>query len=102
MSDEERKSGLSKEELIIKAMKMTLADIIKDTTVERGMRHPLSDSTIDGIRKCLFLLAEREKELADLAGRPSKARPRYVDEPQTSVVVKLDTSGLGKPGKDED
>ena len=96
MSKEKSKSGLSRDELIIKAMKMTLTDVIKDTTVQPGMRHPLSDETIDGIRKCLFLLSEREKELAELAGRPNLERPHYIDEPKSSVVVQLDTSELKK------
>ena len=89
MTDESRKSGLSKDELVIKAMKMTLTDIIKDTTVQPGMRHPLSDDTIDSIKKCLVLISEREQELAEKAGRPMTERPRYVDEPRKSVVVPI-------------
>ena len=55
-----------------------------------GMKHPLSDDTIDGIRKCLYLITEREKELAEAAGRPMNERPHYVDEPKSSVVIPID------------
>lgn len=100
MSDKKRSSGLSKDELVIKAMKITLIDIIKDTTVQPGMRHPLSDGTIDSIRKCLVLISDREQELAKAAGRPMTDRPRYVDEPRSSVVVSI-TGLTGKKDKDD-
>ena len=36
--------------------------------------------------KPVSLISAREAELAEEAGRPSRARPRYVDEPASSVV----------------
>lgn len=94
MSEQE----LSKEELILRAVKKTLTEVVKDTATEPGLIHPLSEGTIHAIRDCLVLISGREQELAQLAGRSMDARPRFIDEPrvQSEVVVKLDTSGLKK------
>jgi len=89
---------LSKEEQILRMVKKVLTDVAKDTHVKPGLRHPLSDNTILGIRECLSLIAARELELAKEAGRESKMRPRFVDEPQTEVVVSIDS--LKRPGKE--
>jgi hypothetical protein len=89
---------LSKEARILRVMKRVLTDIAKDTYTKAGYRHPLSDNTIDGMRKCLALITARETELAEADGRSLDARPRFVDEPQTSVVVQLDIPG--KPDSD--
>jgi hypothetical protein len=80
---------LSKEEQILRMMKRVLTDIAKDTVTPAGHKHPLSENTILGIRDCLSLITAREAELSLEAGRPSRTRPRYVDEPQKQVVVKL-------------
>jgi hypothetical protein len=89
MSDPE----LSKEERILRAVRRVLTDVAKDTYTRPGYRHPLSDDTVDGIRKCLALISARESELAEAAGRPMDMRPRFVDEPQDQVVVPLDIKG---------
>ena len=73
-------------------MRKVLASIIKDTTPERGMRHPLSDRTIEDIRQCLGLIAAREREIADAGGK-GQERPYYADEPQTSTVVPIGRIG---------
>jgi hypothetical protein len=83
-------STLSKEEQILKMVKRVLTDIAKDTHVKPGLKHPLSDNTIMGIRDCLALITARETELAKEAGRESKMRPRFVDEPQSTVVVPIE------------
>ena len=83
-------STLSKEEQILKMVKRVLTDIAKDTHVKPGLKHPLSDNTILGIRDCLALITARETELAKEAGRESKMRPRFVDEPQSTVVVSIE------------
>ena len=77
MSDSE----ISMEERILQAVKLTLAAVIKDTATPHGMRHPLSDGTIEDLRQCLALISARERELAQAAGRPVSGRPRYADEP---------------------
>ena len=71
----------SMEERILQAVKLTLAGVIKDTATPHGMRHPLSDATIQDLRQCLALISARERELAQAAGRPAGAKPRYADEP---------------------
>ena len=48
-----------------------------------------------------FVIKKREAELQEQAGRSSKMRPRYIDEPKKSVVVNLDTSGLKKKSDDK-
>ncbi len=80
---------LSKEERILRMMKRVLTDVAKDTYTKPGYRHPLSDNTVDGIRQCLALITAREGELNAAAGRSSNMRPRFVDEPQRSVIVPL-------------
>lgn len=92
-------SSQTKEQEILMVMRKVLASIIKDTTPpQRGMRHVLSDATIEDVRKCLGLISAREKELADAQGR-SAERPYYADQPQSSTVVPI--GRIGKPKKDE-
>jgi len=76
--------GPSKEEKILRMLKRVLTDIAKDTSTPPGMKHPLSENTIQSIRDCLGLISAREKELADESGRPSQSRPEFVDEPNTT------------------
>ncbi len=80
---------LTKEQEILIAMRRTLSAIVKDVTPPPGMRHPLSDRTIQDVRHCLGLIAAREKELADTQGRGGE-RPHYADEPQVVQVVPFD------------
>lgn len=88
MSDNE----YSKEEQILRAVKKVLTEVIKDTATQPGLKHPLSEPTINGLRDCLVLISNRERELAELNGRPMSMRPRYVDEPraQGDVVIPLE------------
>jgi len=83
------KDTYSKEEEILQVMRKVLTDIAKDTYTPADLKHPLSESTIISIRDCLSLISSREAELASEAGRENNMRPRYVDEPSNSVVVKL-------------
>lgn len=87
---------LSKEARILRAVKMTLAGVIRDTATPHGLQHPLSDSTIEDLRQCLALISARERELA---GEESPAKPRFVDEPGAPTVVQFHPR---KPPKDED
>jgi len=70
---------LNKEQKILMAMRKTLANIIKDTTPNPGMIHPLSESTVEDIKLCLTLISSRERELNDEQGTPS-FRPHFVDD----------------------
>ncbi|MEO8133701.1 MAG: segregation and condensation protein A [Betaproteobacteria bacterium] len=74
-------SELSLEERILHAMKLTLANVIKDTATPHGMRHPLSGGTIQDLRQCLALIDARERELAGAVGRTTAQRPHFADEP---------------------
>ena len=89
------------EERILKAVKITLANVIKDTATPAGMRHPLSDETIEDLRQCLALISARERELAEAAGRTTAGRPRYADEPpEGPQVVRFHKSKPpGEPGR---
>jgi hypothetical protein len=78
---------LSMEERILQAVKLTLAGVIRDTATPHGMRHPLSDATIQDLRQCLALISARERELAQAAGRPVGGQPRYADEPGREDTV---------------
>jgi hypothetical protein len=91
-------SDLTKEQQILIAMRKTLTAIIKDITPPPGMKHPLSERTVEDVRQCLALISARERELADDQGRAVE-RPYYADEPQTAQVVPI--TGLGK-GKSKD
>ena len=89
----------SKEQQILIVMRKVLASIIKDTTPPAGMRHPLSDKTIQDVRQCLGLISSREKELADAEGRGGE-RPYYTDEPPQSKVVPI--AKIGKRSRESD
>ena len=95
---------LSAEERILRSVKKVLANVAKDTFTRPGHSHPLSDETVQGIRECFGLIAARERELAEAAGRSMNQRPRYVDEPAGGghVVIPLDRVGRTKPGKPEE
>ena len=87
-------SSDNKEQRILVVMRKVLTAVIRDTTPPAGMRHPLSDNTIEDVRQCLGLIAAREKELADAEGRGGE-RPYFVDEAPQSKVVPMST--IGKP-----
>jgi hypothetical protein len=74
---------LTKEARILRAVKLTLAGVIRDTATPAGMQHPLSDATIEDLRQCLALISARERELA---AEDSRAKPRFADEPGPQVV----------------
>ncbi len=97
--DDKDKSSIEKEMRVIKAMKQTLTGIIKDTTTKPGLKHPLSDVTQEDIRQCLMLLSAREQELLADSNLTADMKPRFIDEPETTVVVPI-TSLLDRK-KDE-
>jgi hypothetical protein len=80
---------LSKEERVLAMVRQVLTDIAKETFTKPGHVHPLTDGTIYNMRECLGLIAAREAELREEAGRPSTAKPRFIDEPRQSVVVPI-------------
>ena len=96
-------SASSREEEILRQVKAVITAVIKDTATPPGLVHPLQDATIEQMRQCLFLISEREQELARAAGREMRMRPRFIDEPRRGpVVVQLDTSRIGGKSEPED
>ncbi|NOQ79357.1 MAG: segregation and condensation protein A [Gammaproteobacteria bacterium] len=81
--------SLSKDQQVMVAMRKTLANIIKDTTPEPGMIHPLSKDTVEDIKACFALIAARERELMEEMGIENNARPHFTDEPKSAEVVKF-------------
>jgi hypothetical protein len=88
----------SKEEKILSAVKRVLTEVIKDTATGPGMKHPLSENTLNGMRDCLVLISQREQELAELSGRSMEQRPHFKDETrqQGDVVVSIDSISRNK------
>lgn len=87
--------SLSKEQRILIAMRKTLGKIVRETTPDPGLRHPLSQGCIEDIRACFALISARERELAEKAGMEIKERPRFGDEPKSSTVVPISRIGKG-------
>ena len=87
------------EHRILKAVKSVLISVIKDTTTQPGLKHPLSDQTKEDIRQCLDLITAREKELNEEAGIENNDRPYFTDEPRDKVVVSLDSLDISKNKK---
>jgi hypothetical protein len=91
--------NLSKEEQILLAVKKVLTEVVKDTATPPGMKHPLSESTINGMRDCLALISGRERELAEAAGRSMDQRPHFTDEPKPQGDVVVPLKNIGKSDK---
>ena len=81
----------NKEVRILRVMRQVLTTIVKDTATAPGMKHPLSDTTIEDIRQCLGLIATREQEVLRETGVENNMKPRFTDDPtaQESVVVPI-------------
>ncbi len=80
-------NSLSKEQQVMVAMRKTLANIIKDTTPEPGMIHPLSKATVEDVKACFALIAARERDLLSDMGVENNSRPHFTDEPKKSAEV---------------
>lgn len=81
--------NLSKEQRVLRMVKKVLTDVAKDTVTPAGLKHPLSEQTINGIRECLALITARESELLQEAGITNMQKPHYADEPQKHVNVSI-------------
>lgn len=89
MSDE-IKDAAGEEAKILKAVKKVLTEVIKDTATQPGIKHPLSENTINGLRDCLVMIAGREQVLAEKLGLSNDMRPYFTDEPPKDKVVSID------------
>lgn len=92
---------LSKEHRILVTLRQVLASVVREVTPEPGMRHPLSQKTIEDVRQCFTLIAAREREITQELGMPSQHRPHYVDEPKKDKVVTLHGIGQNKNKPDK-
>ena len=99
MSEDNQADDRAMEKRIMVMMRQVLSAVARDTVPPPGMKHPLSDGTIQGIRECLALISARERELNIELGEETEARPRFVDEAQTSKVVPLDALTKNKPSE---
>ena len=94
---------LTTEERVLRMMKNVLTSVAKDTAPHPGFKHPLSEQTVQSIRECLMVITSRERELGEQYGRNMNARPRYVDEPKSEVVVALNIKSMRRDsGKDSE
>lgn len=77
---------LSKEQQVLRAMRKTLGNIVKDCTPLGGRPNPLKDSTIQDIKDCFALISDRERELAEQLGF-DQSKPYYKDGEQPGAQV---------------
>jgi len=87
------KNETSMEQRILRVMRKVLASVVKDTTPQPGMYHPLSQHTIEDIKACFALISAREMELAKEAGI-AEERPHFSDDTSKAKVVPISRSSL--------
>ena len=88
----------NKEREVLMVMRKVMSSVIREITPEPGMRHPLSEQTIQDVRMCLGLITARERELAEEAGVQME-RPYFTDEPSKAKVVSMQS--IGRPSKED-
>lgn len=85
----------STEKRVLMAMRKTLARVVRDLTPHAtATTYPLTEGTVEDIKKCFDLIAARERELMQESGHENQDRPHFIDEERTSNVVKI--SGISK------
>jgi hypothetical protein len=77
---------LSKEQRILRAMRKTLGNVVRDVTPLGGRTNPLTNDTIQDIKDCFSLISEREKELAESLNF-DQAKPYYQDGEQPNAQI---------------
>ena len=92
-------ADLKKELDVLVALRKVISGVVREITPDPGMRHPLSDKTMEDVRQGFILIAAREKEITEAMGKPSLHRPQYKGDTPKTNVVKL--HGL-KSSKDAD
>lgn len=98
---ESTEAELNQEQRILAMVKRVLTDVARDTHAPPGMKHPLTENTVNGIRDCLTLIVAREQELAEALGQEMNMRPRYIDEPRKNTVIPINIDGLRRKPKPE-
>ncbi len=82
-------ADLKKELEILVTLRKVLSSVVREITPDPGMRHPLSEATMEDVRQSFMLIAAREKEICEALGKPSQHRPFYKDDKPKANVVKL-------------
>ncbi|VAW60486.1 hypothetical protein MNBD_GAMMA11-450 [hydrothermal vent metagenome] len=93
-------NSLTKELDVLVTLRKVISSMVRDITPEPGMRHPLSDETLEDVRQGFMLIAAREKEISEAVGKPSLHRPQYKGGTPRTKVVKL--HGLKSVKKDNE
>jgi hypothetical protein len=92
MSDDKIKElaakEMSVEQRILRAMRKTLASVVRDATPRPGTTGFLSDDTVEQIKSCFELIATRERELGAALGL-DEAKPVYPDQQQTAKTIQI-------------
>ncbi len=78
---------LSREQQVLRLMRKTLGNVVKDVTPLGGRANPLQANTIQEIKDCFGLISEREKELAEKLNF-DQSKPYYKDDelPNAQVI----------------
>jgi hypothetical protein len=76
------------EQRILRAMRKTLASVVRDATPRPGTSGFLSDDTVEQIKSCFELIATRERELGGALGL-AESRPVYPDQEQAVKPVQI-------------
>ncbi len=92
-------TDLKKELDILVTLRKVLSSVVREITPDPGLRHPLSDATLEDVRQSFMLIAAREKEICESLGKPSLHRPLYKGDTPKTNVVKL--HGLKSSDDDE-
>lgn len=98
MTDDEK---LSQEQRVMRAMRKTLAHVIRETTPQPGMKHPLSDACIEDLRQCLALIAARERDIAEALGLEMNMRPKFAHQTDSSSPAVVSIASLKSSQKDK-
>ncbi len=80
--------ALRNEQQILRQMRKTLGNVVRDVTPLGGRPNPLTNDTIQDIKDCFALISERERELAAQLGFDAE-RPYFnddADKPDTQAI----------------
>ena len=74
-------AALYQEQQLLRSMRQTLGNVVRDVTPLGGRPNPLTPETVQGIKDCFAAISERERQIAQLL-EFSPAAPYYRDGSQ--------------------